>query len=260
MWLLGLAFALFFILLLVRPWRIESFIDASGSASGASSSTDASGAAAAKAEAQLASEYSTFQKWLADFCTTWNDVIQKAQKADQNTQTQDEYIQSLEAKNGIQLYRCTPTWPIKPNLDFIAQNIPADASIFKSTITFMKTETDNIKANTTAALAAGKKEGFISGSGSAPGSASEAGFTTGIKPTCQLATDRLTCIFPLGPGGTFLPAQSPAQLAQKLATLNSEIATLQPLYQQVESNITELNSYVDKVQSGEIFKGVLAPS
>ena len=88
MWLLGLAFALFFILLLVRPWRIESFIDASGSASGASSSTDASGAAAAKAEAQLASEYSTFQKWLADFCTTWNDVIQKAQKADQNTQTQ----------------------------------------------------------------------------------------------------------------------------------------------------------------------------
>ena len=254
MWLLGLAFALFFILLLVRPWRIESFIDASGSASGAGSSTDASGAAAssAKAEAQLASEYSTFQKWLADFCTTWNDVIQKAQKADQNTQTQDEYIQSLEAKNGIQLYRCTPTWPIKPNLDFIAQNIPADASIFKSTITFMKTETDNIKANTTAALAAGKKEGFISGS--APGIA------PGIKPTCQLATDRLTCIFPLGPGGTFLPAQSPAQLAQKLATLNSEIATLQPLYQQVQSNITELNSYVDKVQSGEIFKGVLAPS
>ena len=249
MWLLGLAFALFFILLLARPWRIESFVDAS-----VASPTDASGAAAAsaKVEAQLASEYSTFQKWLADFCTTWNDVIQKAQKADQNTQTQDEYIQSLEAKNGIQLYRCTPTWPIKPNLDFIAQNIPADASIFKSTITFMKTETDNIKANTTAALAAGKKEGFISGS--APGIA------PGIKPTCQLATDRLTCIFPLGPGGTFLPAQSPAQLAQKLATLNSEIATLQPLYQQVQSNITELNSYVDKVQSGEIFKGVLAPS
>lgn len=259
MWLLGLAFALFFVLLLVRPWRIESFVDAS-----VASPTDASGAAAAsaKAEAQLASEYSTFQKWLADFCTTWNDVIQKAQKADQNTQTQDEYIQSLEAKNGIQLYRCTPTWPSKPSLDFIAQNIPADASIFKSTITFMKTETDNIKANTTAALAAGKKEGFVSGSapGSAPGSASEAGITPGIKPTCQLATDRLTCIFPLGPGGTFLPAQSPAQLAQKLATLNSEIATLQPLYQQVQSNITELNSYVDKVQSGEIFKGVLAPN
>lgn len=256
MWLLGLAFALFFILLLVRPWRIESFVDASGSAaSSTGSSTDASGAAAAsaKAEAQLASEYSTFQKWLADFCTTWNDVIQKAQKADQNTQTQDEYIQSLEAKNGIQLYRCTPTWPIKPNLDFIAQNIPTDVSIFKSTITFMKTETDTIKANTTAALAAGKKEGFVSGSGFA----SEA---PGIKPTCQLATDRLTCFFPLGPGGTFLPAQSPAQLAQKLAALNSEIATLQPLYQQVQTNITELNSYVDKVQSGEIFKGVLAPS
>jgi hypothetical protein len=247
--LIWLAIALFFVLVLARPWHLmaleEGWVDASGDASGSN----------AAAMAALTTEYGKFQQWQSDFCSTWMDVVQKAQKADQNTQSQEDYIQSLEAKNATQLYRCSPTWPTKvPDLIFIAQNMPKDASIFKSTIAFMKTETDTIKANTTAALAAGKKEGFVANANANPNA------NANIQPTCQVGTDRLTCIIPLGPGLMPMPAPSPQLLATQLANLNSEIAQLQPQYLQVKSNIADLNTYVNKVQSGEIFKGVLSNS
>jgi hypothetical protein len=258
--LIWLAIALFFVLVLARPWHLmaleEGWVDASASGSD-SVSVDASGSNAAMAA--LTTEYGKFQQWQSDFCTTWMDVVQKAQKADQNTQSQEDYIQSLEAKNATQLYRCSPTWPTKvPDLIFITQNMPKDASIFKSTIAFMKTETDTIKANTTAALAAGKKEGFV-GDGDVANSDANPNANT-IQPTCQVGTDRLTCIIPLGPGLMPMPAPSPQLLASQLANLNSEIAQLQPQYLQVKSNIADLNTYVNKVQSGEIFKGVLSNS
>lgn len=195
-----------------------------------------------KSQIHLQTEYSKYQKWLASFCKTWNEVAQKAQQAAQFAGSQDEYIQTLEAKSGIKLYRCSPEWGEKPDPVFISQNLPEDTTIFKNTISFMKSQTDNIKANTQAAM-----NGQISG-------------FQDFQPNCTLGTDTLTCIFPLGPGGSILPVNlTPEVLANKLEKMNNALIELNIPLQEVQTNLADLNKTADKAQSGQLFKEIKLP-
>lgn len=196
-----------------------------------------------KETTRLNEEYSKYQKWLTSFCKSWNEIAQKAQQADQFPGSQQEYIQSLEAKSGIKLYKCIPEWGEKPDPIFISQNIPEDATIFKNTIAFMKTQTDNIKKNTISAM-----EGQISG-------------FQDFSPNCTLDASTLTCVFPLGPNGTILPVNlTPKVLADKLYTLNTQVAELTKPLQEVQANLADLNKTASKAQSGQLFKEINLPN
>ena len=94
----------------------------------------------ARIQAKLADVYYTFVSWQNNFCDTWNEVVQKALKADQFAGSQAEYIENLEAKNGVKLYRCK-AYPEKPDATFLLTNLQVDDSIFKSTAEFMKKQT-----------------------------------------------------------------------------------------------------------------------
>jgi hypothetical protein len=234
-------FFFLFLANLIKPtWHSsEGFEDASGS-----EMPDEELERIAKLQAKLADVYSVFVSWQNNFCETWNDVIQKAFKADQFAGSQAEYIESLEAKNGVKLYRCKP-FPEKPDPTFLLTNLPVDASIFKSTANFMLKETNRIQEITIQAM---------------DGQPPVSGFQD-FKPECQLGTDRLTCIFPLGPGGTILPVDlTPEKLIARLESLNNELSELDPLMIEIKSNIKELNTYSDKLESGTLFNNVKLPT
>ncbi len=233
-------FFFLFLANLIKPtWQgLEGFEDASGS-----EMPNEELERIAKLQAKLADVYSIFVSWQNNFCTTWNEVVEKSFKADQFAGSQAEYIENLEAKNGVKLYRCKP-FPEKPDPTFLLTNLPVDASIFKSTADFMLKETNRIQETTIQAM---------------DGQPPVSGFQD-FKPECQLGTDRLTCIFPLGPGGTILPVDlTPEKLIARLETLNKEVSELDPLMIEIKSNIKELNSYADKLQSGTLFKEVKLP-
>lgn len=247
--LLGLALALLFSLFLanlIKPtWHsYEEFQDASGS-----EMQDKELDRTAKLQAKLADVYSIFVSWQNNFCDTWNEVVQKALKADQFAGSQAEYIENLEAKNGVKLYRCK-AYPEKIDPTFLLTNLPVDASIFKSTAEFMKKETEKIQEITKLAM---------NGQPPINGQSPVTGFQD-FKPDCQLGTDRLTCIFPLGPGGTILPIDlTPEKLIARLEDLNKQVSELNPLMIEVKSNIKELNTYANKLESGTLFKEVKLP-
>lgn len=242
-YLLGLIFGLLLILLALRPWILhreqENWEDLPPSVMNEQTDQEDS----SKETTRLNEEYSKYQKWLTSFCKSWNEIAQKAQQADQFPGSQQEYIQSLEAKSGIKLYKCIPEWGEKPDPIFISQNIPEDATIFKNTIAFMKTQTDNIKKNTISAM-----EGQISG-------------FQDFSPNCTLDASTLTCVFPLGPNGTILPVNlTPKVLADKLYTLNTQVAELTKPLQEVQANLADLNKTASKAQSGQLFKEINLPN
>jgi hypothetical protein len=229
-YLLGLIFGLLLVLLALRPWlsryKIENWEDLPPSVTNDQTEQEEQ---AKKQTARLNEEYSKYQKWITSFCKSWNEIAQKAQQAAQFPGSQSEYIQTLEAKSGIKLYKCIPEWGEKPDPIFISQNLPEDAIIFKNTITFMKTQTDNIKVNTQAAM-----QGQISG-------------FQDFSPNCSLDADKLTCIFPLGPNGSILPVDlTPKVLADKLEKLNNQISELTQPLQEVQANLAEANSVSQK--------------
>lgn len=194
-------------------------------------------------QAKLADVYSTFVSWQNNFCDTWNEVVQKGLKADQFAGSQAEYIENLEAKNGVKLYRCK-AYPEKPDPTFLLTNLPVDASIFVSTAEFMKKQTEKIQETTKLAM-----------DGIPPVESFQ-----DFNPQCQLGTDRLTCIFPLGPGGTILPVDlTPEKLIARLEKLNNELSELDPLMIEIKSNIKELNTYGEKLEAGTLFKEVKLP-
>ena len=278
-YLLGLIFGLLLILLALRPWLRKRAYEFSGSIPykidysshlregwedlPPSSDRSEEAGESKKQTARLNEEYSKYQKWLTSFCKSWDEVAQKAQQAAQYTGSQNEdsgqnaqnpafnsrprelneYIKTLEAKSGITLYKCIPEWGEKPDPIFISQNVPEDATIFKNTIDFMKTQTDNIKANTKSAM-----QGQISG-------------FQDFSPNCTLGESSMTCIFPLGPGGSILPVNlTPKVLADKLEKLNKQVAELTKPLQEVQANLADLNKTADKAKSGELFKEIQLPT
>jgi hypothetical protein len=239
-YLIGLISGLFLILLASSIWR--SRYSKEGWEDVSNTDPDSKDDEIKKQVAKLQTEYSKYQKWLTSFCKTWNEVAQKAQQAAQYNGSQDEYIQTLEAKSGIQLYRCSPEWGEKPDPVFISQNLPEDTTLFKNTIAFMKSQTDNIKANTQAAM-----DGQISG-------------FQDFSPNCTLGTDALTCIFPLGPGGSILPVNlTPEVLANKLEKMNNSLIELNKPLQEVQANLADLNKTANKAESGQLFKEIKLP-
>lgn len=243
--LVGLAVLLFFVLFLLRPWRLaEPWFDMPPAAG-----SDASGAAAEAAGPDLATEYASWRQWITSFCPIWSDVLGKAKQAEQTGLSDEMYIQSLEAKNAVKLYRCGTDWPANPDIGQLADALPADASIFKTTLTFMNNEINQIKANTAGALT-GKPPvaGFVSGPG--PGQGQPATYV----PDCQLSGTSLVCKFPLAADGTLAGVPTPAQAAAKLAKLNADIANLQPLFKTVKTGLADLNTIKSQAESGELFK------
>lgn len=249
-YLIGLIFGLLLVLLALRPWLkkrgTEGWEDVKLVAE--EEKEKEAEQELKKQNARLQTEYSKYQKWLTTFCKSWNEVTQKAQQAAQFQGSQDEYIQTLEAKSGIKLYRCIPEWGEKPDPIFISQNIPENTSIFQNTIAFMKTQTDNIKANTKDAMninidiTSSMKEEKISG-------------FADFQPNCTLGTDTLTCIFPLGPNGSILPVDlTPKALADKLETLNNELVEFNTPLQEVHANLAEADNIARRAESGTLFK------
>jgi len=227
--LVGLAVVLFFVLVLVRPWRIAAFEDMREAA--AQPPEDA--AKAAKADAEL--KYAGFRKWVTDFCSVWTEVLGKAKQADQSSQSDAAYIQTLEAKHSVKLYRCDAvSWPEALDLTFLDANLPADASIFKSTLSFMDTQIASIKANTAAAL---------------QGKPPAAGFADYV-PDCQLSPSNiLTCKFPIKLQPT---ADKMAEMVARLTKLAEEISALQPMFLKVKQGVADLNSIGQQAQSGAL--------
>lgn len=249
-YLLGIIFGLLLVLLALRPWlmrlKYEGYEDLPPSGTNDQTEQDKEAEKekeAKKQTARLNEEYSKYQKWLTSFCKTWSNIAQKAQQAAQFPGSQDEYIQTLEAKSGIKLYRCIPEWGEKPDLIFIKQNAPEDATIFKNTIDFMKVQTDSIKNNATDAI-----QGQISG-------------FQDFSPSCTLSESTMTCIFPLGPNGSVLPVDlTPKFLADKLEKLNNQVSELTKPLQEVQANLAEADAVARKAESGELFKEISLPS
>jgi len=247
-YLLGIIFGLLLVLLALRPWlkrlKYEGYEDLPPSGTNEQTEQDKEADKEKEAKKQVArlnEEYSKYQKWLTTFCKSWNDVAQKAQQAAQFPGSQAEYIQTLEAKSGIKLYRCIPEWGEKPDPIFISQNLPEDATIFKNTIAFMKSQTDNIKANTKSAMGV---EAF-----------------TNFSPSCTIDASTMTCIFPLGPSGSVIPVDlTPKVLADKLEKLNSQVSEMTKPLQEVQANLDEANTIAKKAESGELFKEITIPS
>jgi hypothetical protein len=234
MWrnLLAGALILFFVLLLMRPWRLaEPWFDMPPAVADASDNKPV-----------LADEYAAWRQWTAAFCPIWTDVLAKAKQAEQTALSDEMYMKSLEEKNAIKLYRCI-SWPETPDIGFLADNIPQDASIFKSTLTFMNNQINQIKANTAGAL-----------TGKPPVIAGFVGGPATYVPDCQLSGASLVCKFPLAADGTLAGMPSPAQMASRLAKLNSEIADLQPLFKTVKTGLADLNTIKSQAESGELFK------
>lgn len=222
--LIGLACVLLFILVLCRPWRTEAFADASGAVAQPDPAT------------LLAAAYSPWRAWVTAFCPLWTEVLGKAKQADQSSQSDDAYIATLEEKHAVALYRCGTVWPAEPDLAFLDKNLPANADIFKSTLTFMDSQIASIKASTAAAL-----------QGKVPGGAAS-GFAD-YTPSCDLQGNTLTCQFPV----TIKPtADATAAMAERLTKLNAEIETLGPLFQKVKQGVADLNNIGQQAQSGEL--------
>lgn len=242
-YLIGLIFGLLLVLLALRPWLKKRGTEGWEDIQEKPEQEPDPEAEAKKQTARLQSEYSKYQKWLTTFCKSWNEVTQKSQQAAQFQGSQDEYIQTLEAKSGIKLYRCIPEWGEKPDPVFIKQNAPEDATIFKNTIAFMKTQTDNIKANTKEAMNI---------------TTSMKGETSGFEdfnPTCTIESSTMTCIFPLGPDGSILPVDLTTKaLADKLEKLNKEVAELNIPLQEVQANLAEADNIARRAESGSLFK------
>ena len=222
--LIGLACVLLFILVLCRPWRAEAFAVAVADASGAVTQPDPG--------TLLAAAYSPWRSWVTAFCPVWTEVLGKAKQADQSSQDVNSYIATLEEKHAVKLYRCGTTWPAEPDLAFLDKNLPADAVIFKSTLSFMDSQIANIKATTAAALQGNVPSGFAD-----------------YTPSCDLQGTTLTCQFPVSIKPT---ADATAAMTERLTTLNAEIETLQPLFQKVKQGIADLNNVGQQAQSGEL--------
>ena len=72
--------------------------------------------------------------------------------------------------------------------------------------------------------------------------------------------DNLTCIFPLGPGGSILPVNlTPEVLANKLEKMNNSLIELNKPLQEVQVNLADLNKTANKAESGQLFKEIKLP-
>jgi PAS domain-containing protein len=186
-------------------------------------------------------------------CDVWNQVIDAAMKSDQTTESKEDYLQALEAKQTppASFLRCETALTANMDLQTLVNSIP-DVSIYQNSLTFLNQEIQKILKQTEAALQGVSQEPFVD----LP-AAFQAPFDCQQQGATLQCTTQLQQVQPSG--GTAAVATLLQQVLLQLQPITAALPTLQASLQVAQEGLQKLNAYKEKAQSGEIYNEVKVP-
>lgn len=188
-------------------------------------------------------DYKQFYEWHANFCTTWNKVIEQSMSTDNYKGNPVDYVANLEQSQSKQFVKCYSEITADPEPLAIESNKIPTVELYLSTMNYMASKIASILQKTKDALAGNPQpEGFECGCLSPETVASlEANIQkskTDAENKAKAITKILTQIKPI--------IKDKASLDGQLAIINR--------------GLNELLEYKRKAESGEIVNDIKIPS